>query len=135
MKDRALFDFRLRRHAVRLSLGLAVLLVLPAQAAEPETLARSETPQTLEGEGDRMLLVEGPFSLEWRTAAGSFAVKVTAVEAPAGEGGATVLSGTATTAAAGATTGQGNGRIKVGGAKRYSVAITASGPWSVTVSW
>lgn len=120
----------------RLALAAALLLLAaPLQAAEPETLARSETPRILEGEGDRELLVEGPFSLEWRTAAGSFAVNVTSAEAPAGEGGATVLSGTVTTAAAGATTGQGNGRIKMGGAKRYRVAITASGPWSVTVTW
>ncbi|WP_193369643.1 hypothetical protein [Pelagibius marinus] len=83
-----------------------------------------------------MLLVEGPFTLEWRTAGGSFAVNVATAEAPAGEGGgATVLSSTAKTAAAGATTGQGQGRIKVGGAKHYRVAITASAPWTVTVIW
>jgi hypothetical protein len=122
MNDHALSDFRLRRHLMRLAFGLAAVLALPAQAAEPGTLSRSDTPQTLEGEGDRVLLVEGPFSLRWRTPGGRFAIKATA-------------EGAEKPTAAGSTTGKGNGGIGVRGEKRYRVAITASGPWRVTVTW
>ncbi len=122
MNDRTLLDLRLRRLALRLALGLAVLPALPARAAEPEMLSRSGTPQTLEGRGDRVLLVEGPFRLKWRTAGGSFAVEATA-------------EGSDKPTAAGSTTGKGNGGIGVRGEQRYRVAITASGPWSVTVTW
>ncbi len=122
MNDRTLLDLRLRRLALRLALGLAVLPALPARAAEPEMLSRSGTPQTLEGRGDRVLLVEGPFRLKWRTDGGSFAIEAT-------------VEGSDKPTAAGATTGKGNGGIGVRGEKRYRVAITASGPWSVTVTW
>lgn len=117
--------------------GLLAALALPA--AGQETLSRSETPRIIEGEGDRSLLVEGPFSLTWQTGGGSFAVSVVAAGQQASSGGgATVLSGPAAddgSAAGGATTGKGSGRIQVGGAERYNVVITASGPWQVTVSW
>lgn len=107
----------------RLALGAVLLLLaLPLQAAEPETLSRSGTPQTLEGDGDRVLLVEGPFRLTWRTPGGSFTIEATA-------------EGAEKPSAAGSTTGKGNGGIGVRGEKRYRVAITASGPWTVTVSW
>lgn len=119
--------------------GAALLAVLALPAAGQDVLSRSHTPRTIDGEGDRTLLVEGPFSLAWETGGDSFAVSVVAAgqEAPAGSG-ATVLSGSAADdgpAAGGATTGRGNGRIGVGGAERYRVAITASGPWQMTVTW
>ncbi len=126
MTDLALFTsrFRLpRRRALRLALGLLVFSPLsPLQAAEPQTLSRSDTPQTLEGEGDRMLVIEGPFRLAWHTPGGRFALEAKA-------------EGADKPSAAGATTGQGNGRIGVRGHQRYNVAITASGPWRVTVTW
>lgn len=125
MTDRLFTSLRLPR---RLALAAALLLLAtpplaaPLRAAEPETLARSETPQTLEGEGDRMLLVEGPFRLKWRTPGGSFAIEATA-------------EGADRPSAAGSTSGKGNGGIGLRGDKRYRVAITASGPWRVTVTW
>src|SRR3546814_15679918 len=49
-----------------LCLGLGLGLALAwgsAQGAETTTLLRSDAPQTLSGDGDRVLIVEGPFGL------------------------------------------------------------------------
>jgi hypothetical protein len=112
------------RRALPLLLTLLFCLAASslALAVEPTTLARSDQPQTLSGEGEREFLVEGPFSLAWQSAGGHFAVEATA-------------EGAARPSAASATQGKGQGRLKLRGAQRYRIAIAADGPWTVTVSW
>jgi len=107
---------------------LAGSAVPPALAGDAMTVARSEAPQTIAGEGDRTLLIDGPFGIEWQSA-GRIGVSA-APDKPgqAQSGGPAVLSG------AGAD-GMSKGRLKLSGQQRYRVAITASGPWEVTVSW
>src|SRR3546814_5598801 len=68
-----------------LCLGLGLGLALAwgsAQGAETTTLLRSDAPQTLSGDGDRVLIVEGPFGLAWQSAGGRFSIQATA-EGPA----------------------------------------------------
>ena len=107
---------------------LAGLAVPPALAEDATTVARSEAPQTITGEGTRTLLIDGPFGIEWQSA-GRIGVSA-APDQPgqAQSGGPAVLSG------AGAD-GMSKGRMKLSDQQRYRVSITASGPWEVTVSW
>jgi hypothetical protein len=105
---------------------LAALLCLgltsPAPAAEPQALTRSDQPQTVSDEGDRELVVEGPFGLAWQSAGGRFSIEATA-------------EGADRPAAVSATQGKGQGRIKLHGQQRYQVSINADGPWALTVTW
>lgn len=110
------------------ALLLAGLAVTPALAEDAMAVARSEAPQTITGEGDRTLLIEGPFGIEWQSAG---RIGVSAAPDKPGQtqgGGPAVLSG------AGAD-GMSKGRMNLSGEQRYRVSITASGPWQATVSW
>src|SRR3546814_5059824 len=86
MTDRSRPLFATRRRAPRLlagllCLGLGLGLALAwgsAQGAETTTLLRSDAPQTLSGDGDRVLIVEGPFGLAWQSAGGRFSIQATA---------------------------------------------------------
>lgn len=128
MTDRNLRRQSLRRRflhfcaAVSL-LGLAALPLPGALAAGPEVLPRSDSPLTLEGEGDREFLVDGPFRLEWESPGGPFAIKAIAEGPPAKP-------------VAGATTvGKAYGGFKAREEGRYKVSIMASGPWTATLTW
>jgi len=93
-----------------------------AAAAEPPVLARSVAPHTLSGEGDQELIIEGPFDLDWRSAGGRFSVEATA-------------EGADKPAAASATQGKGQGRLRLRGEQRYRLVIAADGAWTVTIGW
>jgi hypothetical protein len=143
MTDRGLAAFVRRRALPRLLAGLLCLglpclaVVAPAPAADAVTLARSDQPQTISGDGDQELIVDGPFGLAWQTAGGRFSIRAAAEgEAQQGGSGATVLLGPVDKATAAASTeGKGQGRLKLDGQQRYRVSIAASGPWTLTVTW
>lgn len=98
------------------------------------TVTRSQGPQTISGAGDKSLLIDGPFGIEWQSA-GRIGVSA-APDTPgkAQSGGPAVLSGPPKAAADGSTP-MAKGRMKLSGQQRYRVSIMASGPWEVTVSW
>ena len=148
MTDRGLAAFVRCRALPRLLAGLLCLglpwlglpwlaVVTPAPAADAVTLARSDQPQTISGDGDQELIVEGPFGLAWQSAGGRFSIKAAAEgDAQQGGSGATVLLGPVDKVAAAASTeGKGQGRLKLRGQQRYRVSIAASGPWTLTVTW
>jgi uncharacterized lipoprotein len=106
----------------------------PASAEDAMTIARSQTPQTISGEGDKILLVEGPFGIAWQSA-GRIGVRAAPdVPGQTQSGGPAVLSGPPKAAADGSG-GMAKGSMKLSGQQRYRVSIQASGPWEVTVSW
>jgi hypothetical protein len=112
-----------RKLLSRMTAGLLCLaLGGAAAAAEPPVLARSSAPHTLSGEGDREIVVEGPFDLDWRSAGGRFSVQATA-------------EGADKPTAASATQGKGQGRLRLRGEQRYRLVIAADGAWTVTIDW
>ena len=122
MIDRARHSSVISRALPLLLAGLLCLGLAVAQAADVVTLARADKPQTVSGDGDRELIVEGPFGLAWQSAGGRFSVQATA-------------EGADKPSAATATEGKGQGRLKLRGEQRYRISIAASGPWTVTVTW
>ena len=126
MIDRARHSSAISRALPLLLAGLLCLglprLGMVAQAADVVTLARADKPQTVSGDGDRELIVEGPFGLAWHSAGGRFSVQATA-------------EGADKPSAATATEGKGQGRLKLRGEQRYRISIAASGPWTLTVTW
>jgi hypothetical protein len=122
MIDRARHSSAISRTLPPLLAGLLCLGLAVAQAADVVTLARADKPQTVSGDGDRELIVEGPFGLAWQSAGGRFSVQATA-------------EGADKPSAATATEGKGQGRLKLRGEQRYRISIAASGPWTLTVTW
>lgn len=107
----------------RLAAGLLCLgLAGTASAVDPSVLTRSQTPHTLSGEGNRELVVEGPFDLDWRSAGERFSIEATA-------------EGADKPAAASATQGKGRGRLRLRGEQRYRLTIAADGAWTLTITW
>ncbi|GAB4353125.1 MAG: hypothetical protein Kow00114_02170 [Kiloniellaceae bacterium] len=107
---------------------LAGLAVAPALAEDAMNVTRSAEPQTITGEGDKTLLIEGPFGIEWQSAG---RIGVTAAPDRPGQaqgGGPAVMSGPG-------AGGMAKGAMKLSGQQRYRVSIMAGGPWEVTVSW
>jgi hypothetical protein len=100
----------------------------PAVAEDMMNVERTAAPQTIAGEGNKTLLIEGPFGIAWQSQ-GKIGVSA-APDTPgqAQGGGPAVMSGPG-------KDGMAKGRMKLGNPQRYKVAITASGPWEVTVTW
>lgn len=111
-----------RLAAAALCLGLAGVGTGAVRAAEPPVLVRSEAPHTLSGEGNREIVVEGPFDLDWRSAGGRFSIAATA-------------EGAEKPSAASATQGKGQGRLRLRDEQHYRLVIQADGSWTVTITW